>query len=67
MLAAGKRDGGRWAYGEVNSYLGRNPNDKYQSWLGIIADHAASLLVQVRDEQHTTPGRDRGSCCAWRW
>lgn len=50
MLAAGKRDGGRWAYG-VNSQNSDNLNREMKARLGVIADHAPDLLVQVRDDE----------------
>lgn len=47
MLAAGKRRDGRWAYGESrNSDISRD----VRSQLGLIADHAPELLVDVRDD-----------------
>ena len=48
MLAANKRDGGRWAYGE--SQNSDNLNREMKSRLGVIADHAPHLLVTVRDD-----------------
>lgn len=50
MVAAGKRDGGRWAYGEAADCNDRNNlNRKDRAQLGVIADHALDLLAEVRD------------------
>ncbi len=46
MLAAGKREGGRWAYGESrNSDISRD----VRSVVGLIADYDPDLLTDVRD------------------
>lgn len=50
MLAAGKRDGGRWEYGAADSEHLQNLHYKWRSMLGVIADHAPHLLVTVRDD-----------------
>lgn len=53
-LAAGKRENGRWKYGEAaDSNVRKNLNDKDRAQLGVIADHAPDLLVKVRDEDLT--------------
>lgn len=48
MLAAGKRDGAQWSYGES-----RNSEIRYdvRAQLGVIADHAPGLLYNVRDDE----------------
>lgn len=43
MLAAGKRKGGRWAYG-ANSENSQNLTGRMRADLGVIADHAPDLL-----------------------
>ena len=48
MLAAGKRDGGRWAYGE--SQDSDNLNRQMKAQLGVIADYADHLLREVVNE-----------------
>ncbi len=50
MLAAGKRENGRWAYGE-SSDLNLSKVDR--SYCGLIADHAPELLIDVRDDALT--------------
>lgn len=47
MLAAGKRDGGRWAYGESQDL---DIHRQWRAMLGVIADYAPALLLDVRDE-----------------
>lgn len=48
MLAAGKREGGRWQYGNCEN--SQNLTGRMRADLGIIADYAPDLLVDVRDE-----------------
>ena len=50
MLAAGKREGGRWQYGESRN---SDFSNDVRAIVGLIADHAASLLVKVRNEELT--------------
>lgn len=46
MLAAGKRQEGRWQYGESrNSEI----RDDVRAQLGVVADHCPELLVEIRD------------------
>lgn len=49
MLAAGKRENGRWAQGSQNSANSRGEAEMYRV-CGLIADHAPELLIDVRDE-----------------
>lgn len=51
MLAAGKREGGRWAYGE--SQDSDNLNRQMKAQLGLIADYADYLLREVVNEDIT--------------
>ncbi len=47
MLTAGKRENGRWEYGESrNSEI----RDDVRANLGIIADYSGHLLIAVRDD-----------------
>jgi len=65
MLAAGKREGGRWAYGE--SQNSDNLNREMKSRLGVIADHAPLSLCAARGVMNPhgshphTPGPGRRS------
>ena len=52
MLAAGKRSGGRWAYG-ADRQNSDNLNREMKARLGTIADHARELLTAVRDDEMT--------------
>lgn len=54
MLAAGKRENGRWTYGESKDL--DNLNRTWTSQLGLIADYAPDLLVAVRDDLGTLNG-----------
>lgn len=51
MLAANKRDGGRWAYGAVDSQNSGKADAEMRRICGLIADYAADLLPAVRDDQ----------------
>lgn len=50
MLAAGKREGGRWGYGAAKGQE-VDLHKQWRSMLGLIADHAPDLLVAVRDDE----------------
>ena len=50
MLAANKRDGGRWAGTKGKPQKSEGINYEMLSRLGVIADHAPHLLVTVRDD-----------------
>ena len=52
MLAAGKRENGRWAQGSQNSANSRGEAEMFRV-CGVIADHAPSLLLEVRDDQRS--------------
>lgn len=51
MLAAGKREDGRWAYGSVDSQNSGKADAEMRRICGLIADHAPDLLVKVRDDE----------------
>lgn len=53
MLTAEKRQDGRWSYREGNSEISQNLTGRMRADLGLIADYAPHLLVQVRDDQMT--------------
>ena len=50
MLAANKRDNGRWAGTKGKPQKSEGINYEMLSRLGVIADHAPHLLVTVRDD-----------------
>lgn len=47
MLAAGKRENGRWTYGESEN--SQNLTGRMRADLGLIADYAPRLLLDVRE------------------
>lgn len=49
MLAAGKRDAGRWEYGAAKGQ-DLDLHKQWRSMLGVICDHAPELLIEVRDD-----------------
>ncbi|MFS3128680.1 ParB N-terminal domain-containing protein [Nocardioides sp. Bht2] len=51
MLAAGKRDNGRWEYGAAKSNDRNNLNRKDAAQVGLIADVDGGLLLEVRDDR----------------
>lgn len=48
MIAAGKRENGRWTYGESEN--SQNLTGRMRADLGVIADYAPDLLVAIRDD-----------------
>lgn len=53
MLAAGKRENGRWTYGESSD---SNFSNRTRAELGLIADYSPDLLIAVRDDLGTLNG-----------